>query len=315
MNKDNGRLVVPNEHKRYHGKTSRIKLPILAELEITSVCNANCIFCPRERIPSPHHMSSKTWTQVRKRLKESHIRTVKLAGFGEPTLHPYFLNMLEDLYQDQFEVRLNTNLSTMHKLDARYILSKCVEVIASIHSLDPSIYKRLVGRDYLKQVSSNLLRLISLNHSYSRKVTVYVVVTRLNPNAPEDFRPYLNDISLRLSGCSNRVVDIFPNAIIDFEANQRYNHYPVIDDDTPECGFASAACVIDCDGNYLLCTNDISRRSAESTVWSNSLEDALIDFQNKMKCGEMLHFCRRCENFNTLRENLRTLSHKNHEDT
>lgn len=300
--------------KLYQGKDARFQLPPLAELEITSVCNANCIFCPREQIPSPHHMSSTTWTQVLNRLKESQIHAVKLAGFGEPTLHPNFEDILSDLCRYQFEVRLNTNLSVIHNLDMEYILSNCNEVIASIHSLEPDLYKKLVGRDFIEQVRYNLSELIRLNRSYERKLTIYVVVTRYNPNSPKDFEPYLNHISLRLSGCSNRVVDIFPNDIIDIEANRQYNHYPVIDCETPECGFASAACVIDCDGNYLLCTNDICRCSARSTVWSNSVMEAFLYFQNRMKCGEMLSFCCGCENHNTFREGLNKLSAGNFED-
>jgi len=301
--------------KLNQGKDATIQFPPLAELEITSICNANCIFCPREQIHSPHHMSSTTWSQVLNRLKESQINVVKLAGFGEPTLHPNFQDILIDLCRSHFEVRLNTNLSFIHNLDIGFVLSNCTEVIASIHSLKPGIYKKLVGRDFFEQVRNNFSELIHLNRTYRRKLTIYIVVTRHNPYSFNDFEPYLKHISLRLSGCSNRVVNIFPNDIIDIEANRQYNHYQAIDREAPECGFASAACVIDCDGNYLLCTNDICRRSAISTVWSNSIMEAFVDFQNRMKCGEMLSFCCECENHNTFREGLVKMFSRNYEDS
>ena len=275
--------------------------PMLAEVEVTSICNANCVFCPRQAIPSEHHMTSNTWSVVLNRLKESSLRSVKFAGFGEPMLHPELSGMLSDLHQNKVRVSINTNLSTLHKIGANKILSLCDEVIASVHTLNPEIHRKLVGRNWFCQVKENLDSLLEANLSFGRQITIYVVVTRLNSNAPKEFTGYGKQVTVRVSGCSNRVVQTFPNYIIDLDCNVLYNSFASIKETDAVCGYASASHVIDCDGHYLLCTNDIARRTGQESVWTQSIEESAAMFRTGMKSGQFTNFCGFCENSDNYR--------------
>ena len=176
-----------------------------------------------------------------------------------------------------------------------------------MHTLKPEVYRHIVGRDWFHQIRTNLDILLAVNRSFGRHIAIYVVVTRLNMDAPEEFSPYENEASLRISGCSNRVVESFPVDIIDLESNSRHNSYPEIDDDHPVCGYASAAIVIDCDGQYLQCTNDIARKSAHESVHTLSIRTAAAVFNRRMQSIASNNFCLSCENSAAYRNQLKRI--------
>lgn len=271
--------------------------PSLVELELTSACNAACIFCPRERFSPPITISDEVFAIAVDRFVEADIKAVKLVGFGEPTLHARVLSYMEKLSRCGFEVLLNTNGSRLHLLGVENILTHADEVIFSLHSLDPDAHRTIFGRDFALQAFANLDALLTANRRFGRRITIYVVATSLNPAIEGIVSRFSGQASVRVSGCSNRALGAFNQTLKAADLRTSYDHYPPITDAAPYCGYADAAVVIDALGRYRLCTNDASRTLELGSVAVISIAQAFKTIAGRMNRGELLDFCRQCDSY------------------
>lgn len=278
--------------------------PNLAEVELTTACNARCVFCPRHMIGSPVYMKEDVFRIVVERLVEAGIEDVKFAGFGEPTMHPSLTTFLRLLRKRGRRPQLNTNGSLLDCWKLEEILELCEEIIISLHTLDRTEHHRIFRVDFYDRVMANFNRLLDVNQRFMRKITVYAVLTCLNPKAVKMLHKYAGLVSLRLSGCSNRIVEGFADEIIDLQASESYNHYPQVSDSNSICGYALATSVIDCHGRYLLCTNDALKQTKTGFVQDTSIVDAYDHFVKGMISGSFLPICRKCENHEDYRRRL-----------
>lgn len=272
--------------------------PSLVELELTSACNAKCIFCPRHLFTHPKMMTRETFSQVLFRLVEGEMKYVKLVGIGEPTLHHDLLWIMRKINEEGLRVLLNTNGSRLHRLDIDEILSLCTEIIVSFHSLTPDIHKKIFGVDYYAQALSNIEKLLKVNERYNRTITLYVVLTTFNRDALSEIKNFFgSQVQIRASGCTNRTLEGFTENISDKGINCQYNHYPMISSVNSVCGYAEAAIVIDSEGHYLLCTNDIKRNTGLQTVWDKTISEVSAEIWQGSRSGRFLEVCRNCDNF------------------
>ncbi len=84
--------------------------PYHLEMDWVDKCNARCFFCNSEHI---HHGESIPWDRARRLLDEARaggLRSVRLSGGGEPTLHPQLPELFEYLGEHGIILdNLNTN--------------------------------------------------------------------------------------------------------------------------------------------------------------------------------------------------------------
>lgn len=279
-------------------------LPTMVELELTSACNANCLFCPRHLAVKPGFMSRTTLERSCDRIVESGIKNVKLAGFGEPTLHPDFLQHLQFIRSKGLRPHLNTNGIRLNRFDMSRLLSLCDGIIISIHSLDPGIHQQLTGTNTFQRVKRNLDKLIQLSRDAECKITLYVVVTQSNQGQIYLLSRYQDQVTLKLSGCSNRIDDGFADDIISLDLNERYNAFPPVSDENPTCHYAAAAVVIDFQGRYLLCTNDMGKKSADRDVTQCTILESHRRFMKTFDSTSPPVVCLSCENTVLYRQKL-----------
>lgn len=112
-------------------------------VEWTSKCNALCSMCPRDRIEHPRLMDADTWRQMLNRILPSEVMRVVVAGYGEPTTHPRFFEMVDDARRHpvRFDMASNAQLLTPDKLchlDGAFGL-----LLVSFSSIDPEVYRRV----------------------------------------------------------------------------------------------------------------------------------------------------------------------------
>ncbi|WP_175530253.1 radical SAM protein [Desulfobacula phenolica] len=94
-------------------------------LEISNICNFNCWFCPRGAMTRPlGKMNFENFKKIIGNLKESDvISNIKIAGIGEPTLHPQLIKMVRYIKENtNFRVHLTTNASRFQDEDFRKML-------------------------------------------------------------------------------------------------------------------------------------------------------------------------------------------------
>jgi hypothetical protein len=204
---------------------------------------------------------------------------------------------------------LNTNGSRLHRWNLDELLSLCEEVIVSVHSLDRKAHREIFAVDIYDKVVENLDALVAANERHRRRLTFYVVVTTLNRDALATLERFRSKVTLRVSGCTNRALGAFAEHLIDFNASVDHNHYGTASPESPMCGYADAAVVVDSLGRYLLCTNDVERQTGLGDVFQRSVAEAFGDIQKGLAAGRFLGLCGRCENFAPYRQQMEGRRH------
>lgn len=80
----------------------QVPLPSWIDLNLTELCNRNCVFCPRsdpEHYPNQKlHMALPLVEKIAKELASiDYAGVIVLCGFGEPTLHPALIEVVSTL--------------------------------------------------------------------------------------------------------------------------------------------------------------------------------------------------------------------------
>ena len=97
-------------------------------LELTNACNLNCIMCGRNAVKFTPTFFKLKWLEKFSSIMNK-IEEVSLFGWGEPTVHPQFVDILK--YLDQFSVRkyFCTNGMRLAELEDE-IFNNHVDIIA-----------------------------------------------------------------------------------------------------------------------------------------------------------------------------------------
>lgn len=270
----------------------------IVELELTTMCNARCIFCPRELFKNPIFLSRKMLERVIKNSLDYGIDTLKLAGMGEATLHPKFVTYITELKKSGLKVILNTNGVNLNQELIRQLVDNVDEFRISLHALDREIYKVIYRIDKFDKVYSNIEFLVK---NFSDKVCLYTVINKLNKGIEKKIKSKFNNVRVIFSGCTNRALDIFNKDIIDFDICTKYNHYPLASLKEPYCGYAMVVFAISANGDYLLCTNDMNRNNRN--IKYNIFEKKFKEIENYIKKGfednSFLPYCKTCDNWSS----------------
>ena len=121
--------------------------PYHLELDWVDRCNANCFFCNSEYI---HNGPSIPWDQAQRHLEGAiagGLRSVRLCGGGEPTLHPHFVNLLGFLGRNNV---ILDNLTTNGQLLSDRVIDAMMqvnvqEVRVSLNYATPATYAEGMG--------------------------------------------------------------------------------------------------------------------------------------------------------------------------
>ncbi|KKR04496.1 MAG: Radical SAM domain protein [Parcubacteria group bacterium GW2011_GWC2_39_14] len=98
-------------------------------LELTNACNLNCIMCGRDENKFSYNYFDLHHMERLRHILEYTIEEVALFGWGEPTIHPKFREILE--FVNGFPVRkyFVTNGTTLHKI-REYLFQYKVDIMA-----------------------------------------------------------------------------------------------------------------------------------------------------------------------------------------
>ncbi len=118
-------------------------------VEVTTACNYACPHCFRFSIRDFRtcYMDSRLYSQVINSALEAGVRRLVFSGWGEPTVHPNVLEMIDEAKHKEMSVVLNTNGSRLNELSEELVRLGVDEVFVSINSLD-------LSQDVLKGIRS-----------------------------------------------------------------------------------------------------------------------------------------------------------------
>jgi len=148
---------------------------VTINLELTSKCNARCIMCPQEMIVRPQLMTLDTFYQALARINTDDVFRTVIAGYGEPTTHPRFMEFVSAIgdHSGRFDMVSNGQLLDEEKL--RHLDGKIDSLIISFSSIDAEVYRGVhVNLDHEK-VKAN----IALASKFLKKTTLGISLTPL----------------------------------------------------------------------------------------------------------------------------------------
>jgi len=177
----------------YSGVIKRLSTPIEVYIELTNVCNLQCIYCYKKGINTngPRYFDVNL---LRKVLDDLHSETVEPILFvlegGEPLLHPQLSEIIQCIKYFNYPIDILTNGELLNSTTANEILPYIDlsndDIQISFDGISDDALKN--RKNSYKKIVDNILYL-NLHKVYPR---INVVVTKYNVDSILDFLDYIN---------------------------------------------------------------------------------------------------------------------------
>lgn len=175
--------------------------PPMVVMEITNVCNLQCIHCPHVVISkqenyTPAHMSWEIFVKVVEEVSGYKGTIFRLLSDGEPLMHPRFLEMLTFAKEKGITpVNFITNGMRLDEAMAKRILELGVEAVeVSLDAMHKKTYEKIRKGGNYDLVTANLHRFIELRNNMRAGTKIMVSIID-QPEAEaeiEEFEKYWN---------------------------------------------------------------------------------------------------------------------------
>jgi MoaA/NifB/PqqE/SkfB family radical SAM enzyme len=130
---------------------------VAVNLEWTSKCNARCIMCPQDMIEHPQLMSVNTFYKALERINTDDVFRTVIAGYGEPTTHPRFMEFVSAIgdHPGRFDMVSNGQLLDEKKL--RHLDGKINLLVISFSSINADVYRSVHVKLDHEKVKANII--------------------------------------------------------------------------------------------------------------------------------------------------------------
>ena len=167
---------------------------IIIQLEFTTLCNHSCTFCPRYLIEKTRPLGdispemSDLLVDRLAEITDKYDLLLSVSGFGEPTLYPGFIDLICRLKSaSNASIRLNTNISLLHKYGEKIVSSKCVDHLTlSLNLPNEELYRKHTGQDDYEIAKKSMVAF--LLEKRSRKPSTNIRLIKM-----PDTRPYIDE--------------------------------------------------------------------------------------------------------------------------
>lgn len=118
--------------------------PVTATVDITNVCNHNCIWChsAKYHLAEPGHMPVELFRRLVDSLVKLNTKALSISGGGEPTCHPQVNEMLEYALESGLEVSMVTNGGLLDRIN-RNLLDRLRYLRVSLDAGSKETHNRL----------------------------------------------------------------------------------------------------------------------------------------------------------------------------
>lgn len=157
-------------------------------ISLTPKCNLACIYCHAEGEQSPTNpISADEIAEILRVAAKMDIKHVKFTG-GEPLLRDDLLEIIASV-PESMESSLTTNGILLANLAYDLKEASLSRVNVSLDSLNPQTYKRISGRDCLKEVLSGIST--ALDAGLSPIKLNMVLLKGINESEVDDFLAFI----------------------------------------------------------------------------------------------------------------------------
>ena len=175
------------------GKNS---LPEYLDVELTNFCNFRCCFCPtgtKAMKRMKGYMSDEVVNALVENIQKFNIPAVRFSRWGEPTMHPKYLEILEKVKNAGALVHINTNGSFIDEKQIQKMMEIHLDSIKfSFQGADEGTYNEMrEGGDYLKLL--NIVRTFNKIRD-SKDYPFIQISTTLTGESAEQVENFKSDI-------------------------------------------------------------------------------------------------------------------------
>jgi len=284
---------------------------VVLDLELTSLCNADCTFCPRDKLDrTSKFMSLDIVRRVADSLKSAKIKpTVVLCGIGESTLHPELTDIISILSKARANVCMTTNGWTLtEEFVDKLVLAELSELNVSLNAASPATHEHIMRLKHFDKIINYCNHIAQLRHDRwpHLKFHVSFVLTQENFREVDEFVDFWsrrNVSRIWLHPLTNRAGQISENckpAEIDNLSAKFSGNPKVLVDLFPGNGMANLCHIakqvdfLSVEGNMLLCAQDYAARHKFGNIAYENLDSL---HQNKLLRhlrGETAETCSKC---------------------
>jgi MoaA/NifB/PqqE/SkfB family radical SAM enzyme/glycosyltransferase involved in cell wall biosynthesis len=283
------------------------------DLELTSVCNAVCTFCPREVMPDktlflPVSIVERLTDQINlmKRKPE-----VVFCGIGESTLHPELVKIAGMVAYTGSPVSMTTNGARMTpELFHRLVSAGMYGFNFSLNAATPETYQKVMKLKGLDKVSETIDQLIHIRNAHYPWVGLHVsfVVCEQNRHEVHHFveqwrnrrvtQIWLHPVNNRAGLMAEfaRPVDL-EQLELDYADDQTV----VVDvlrkrvDGDGLCKVARSFNFISAEGDVRLCAMDYRRKTRYGNLGKDDLQSAHYNKLHAFLAGSTREICDGCD--------------------
>lgn len=138
------------------------EFPIYIDIELTNSCNFNCLMCPTGTGTVKRQtgfIKDKVFFKVLDEIKEYNT-PVRFIRWGEPTLHPKWLQYIREVKKQDMLCHINTNGSLLNSSSIKEIVDiKLDSIKFSFQGVSRKSYKEMRNKDYYKSLLKKIAEL------------------------------------------------------------------------------------------------------------------------------------------------------------
>jgi len=283
---------------------------VAINLELTSKCNARCIMCPQEMIERPQLMTASTFYKALQRINTDDVFRTVIAGYGEPTTHPRFMEFVSAVgdHPGRFDMVSNGQLLDEKKL--KHLDGKINLLVISFSSINAYVYRSVHVKLNHEKVKANIV----LARKVLKKTSLAISLTPLVEcieTLPETIRwlkkqgveeltmsPTLHNRAGTMEK-HKHATERLRQIIREYQLHsQELDFISSVKDIVLQFWHNRFGCIprnsdlfITASGDYLYCYNDISHKQTFGRIDQLSLRQAL-NKREKMK--EIPEICTNC---------------------
>ena len=129
--------------------------PRLIDIELTNTCNFRCLMCPTgnmTQIRKKGFMKDSVFNKILDEIKDR-LTPLRFIRWGEPTMHPKFLDYIHKAKQLNILCHINTNGSFLNEENITEVIDTGLDSIKfSFQGVDRKSYKEMRNIDYFEDL-------------------------------------------------------------------------------------------------------------------------------------------------------------------
>ncbi len=143
--------------------------PFQLYINFLKLCNLQCIHCYSNSGNSKEVIDIKKLTELVNEIKPLKI----IISGGEPLLMYKKIKLFLEGIKEKTYITILTNGTIFDKNVSNFLSEYANEVVVSLDSLDPEIFKKIRGKDLLLSVINNIKEINKLNKKLSLSYTIF----------------------------------------------------------------------------------------------------------------------------------------------